>query len=412
MKLKLILTILAIAAFTAFGYIKQTAAPLVLGGAAISQLQPSDASYLTSKVTFDAFSGTNAIALGVLVLFLAVIWIRPSKASTTASAVLLLALCSAVPARAYYDVKDAVEYVEIGMNQSAFLVAEQGDNKTKQSQFMSQDYLASNKVASKRIQIPHVLLPIPGLLSRDMYIPAARLVLVDRTPYTREWTKEAARGTSAKDEGFYFESQEGVNINTAVVIGATVKEEDAAKFLYNFGSKAVEGNPSDPAINYASVVRGRSLADVMDSNVRGVVQATLSREFKKRSFYEAVSQATEIKESVHKDVDAYCTAHGITLEYIGYDGGLNFADKMQEGIDEYVISTVKAKAAIALAPTIPVKKGLAEADVSQATADAIRKWNGQLPSLPSFLVASDSLVKWLTGLTGGSNLTYAPAPAK
>jgi len=406
---KYILTVAAIIIFAAFNYAKNTTAPLLTANAAVQQLQPSDSAFVASKVTMDAYRHSSAVSFILLLVALGVIWRKEGQdffKTLAVASVLVTFFGLAHNASAYYEDRDSVEYVEIGMNESAFMVPEQGDNKTKQAQFMSQDYLTQNKVASKRIQIPHVMLPMPGLLSINKYIPAARLVLVDRSPYTREWTKETNKGTSSKDEGFSFESQEGNNIDTAVVIGATVKEEDAAKFLYNFGSK-IAGNSSDPQVKFASVVHGRSLADVMDTNVRGVVQSSLAREFKKRAFYDAVSQASEIMDAVKKDVETYCTNHGITLEYIGYDGGLVFDPKIQASIDKLVYSQAEAKSAIALAPTIAVKKGLADADLVQGLADAARKWNGEL-KLPTFLVASDGLVKWFTGLVGGNSTSSTP----
>ena len=62
-------------------------------------------------------------------------------------------------------------------------------------------------------------------------------------------------------------------------IAAMIREEDAAKYLYWFGTQTVAVNSQDPAQNFASVSYGKSLREVCDTVVRGYVQSALSNEF-------------------------------------------------------------------------------------------------------------------------------------
>ena len=53
----------------------------------------------------------------------------------------------------------------------------------------------------KRFIVPHVKLQGSGGFY-DFYVPAGRLIIVDRTTYSREWVDATDRGTSKKKEGF------------------------------------------------------------------------------------------------------------------------------------------------------------------------------------------------------------------
>ena len=63
----------------------------------------------------------------------------------------------------------------------------------------------------KRFIVPHVKLQGSGGFY-DFYVPAGRLIIVDRTTYSREWVDSAERGTSHKKEGFPCQTIEGLNI--------------------------------------------------------------------------------------------------------------------------------------------------------------------------------------------------------
>jgi hypothetical protein len=105
------------------------------------------------------------------------------------------------PALAYYDKADFTEAYTILPNESAFWIPDAGANRDNQSQFESEDYLKANKVAVKRFIVPHQKLSGSGSFF-DFYVPAGRLIIVDRTPFSREWVASQRRGTSAKDESF------------------------------------------------------------------------------------------------------------------------------------------------------------------------------------------------------------------
>jgi hypothetical protein len=405
MKSRALLTIIALVFWSVINWFLNTAAPLVSGPMATKQFDNSDQSYLVAKTGMALFTGSG-LPIIVLLAVLVAIWYKPVKKALLPALVLGALVLSSHASYAFFNTKDYPEYVEILPNQSAFLVPEVGANKDSQAQFGSQQYYQDNKVASKRIQIPHTLLKNPGW-SYDYYIPSARLIIVDRTPYQREWTASATTGTSSKDESFHFESADSINISTDIVIAANVQEADAAKFLYWFGTKppTVESqekfpndDPTDSRyLTFASIMYGHSLAEVMDTVVRGKVQQVLAREFGKRSTDDDIKQKAEIMDIVGKEVTAEFAAKGITIEYVGYANSLTFDKPVQEAINNAYMAEKNAQASQTVAPQLANMQTLAEIDLLKGVAT---KWNGQLPQLPSFVVMPNNMSSILSDFIG------------
>ena len=289
-------------------------------------------------------------------------------------------LLATVPAQAFYSTRDDPEYVMIQANQSAFAIPVVGDNKSTQTNFGSKSFLDANKVATKRFMVPHTRISNPNWGTSDYYVPSVLLILVDRTPYMREWRDEMDRGTSNKKEGFAFQSREGINIGTGVSIAAMVKEEDAATFLYWWGTK--NAVYTDVASQFASTAQGKSLAEIMDTVVRGMVQSELSSAFMKRSFVEGNAQAADIMAEVRDRVTKHFAEKGITIDYIGYSGPLNYSDTIQTSIDSVFISQQSAASSAAMMAAVPYMREQAQINVVNAQAIAMQKWNGAIPALP------------------------------
>ncbi|OQX07661.1 MAG: hypothetical protein BWK80_49210 [Desulfobacteraceae bacterium IS3] len=390
-----IITLLIFAVWGVVNRIINIAAPIISGEMAVRQLENSDWSYVSSQFIMRYFSGSPMPKI-ILLLVLIAIWWKPLKKVLLAVAILPILMMNTPNAIAYYDTKDYPEYIEIQPNQSAFLIPVAGANQDTQGQFMSVDYLTKNKVATKRVQIPHALIRNPGW-SSDYYVPAAKLIIVDRTPYNREWVNASDRGTSARKEGFHFESSDSINISTGIVTAAYVKEEDAAKFLYWFGTKAdPNAKLNDPNVNFASVSYGRSLSDVMDTVVRGKIQAVLAREFGSRSLDNAIREKSAIISLVEKEVKESFINKGITIDYVGYAEALSFNERIQASIDKVFVTQKDAQAEESLKKMLPLYQQQAEIAVKNGIAASASKWNGQI-NLPSFLVVPSDFLTAVTG---------------
>ena len=422
--------ILSVVAFGGYEFAEKVftnSAAIVAGDLSTSQLQDVNQPVVQSLTQ----TASGAHLSGLLLLgALGAIWFSPLKKmaanvipgiGAVAAGGVFLAAAAAVtapkPARAYFDTVNNPEFVEIQANQTAFVIPETGANKTNQAAFMSEQYLQDNKVAQKRIEIHHASFQnassFGGLVAgTTYYIPSEKLYLIDRTPYMREWNDDKDRGTSSKKEGFRVESGDSVNIDFGVVISASVKEEDAAKFVYNFGAKPVAGFNVDPKVTFASVVYARSLEEVMDTNVRGEVQALLAREFGNRTTDECIHQKGPIMKAVNDDVKADFLKKGITIDYVGFATALNFETQgIQDAIDNTFISQKQAQAAASIKDALPTLQAQANIEVTKSVGKFLEKWNGAAPAWPSWVVVPSDIGKTVSDFARNVMSSQSPRPA-
>ncbi len=395
--------IATVAAVLIYGWVNFLLSPVstvLSGDAAAKQLENSDAAYVTS-IWGMRFFGNLGVPLVALLAVLAAIWWVPARrwlTATRATAVLVALLASALPASAYYDKNDYTEAIYILPNQSAFVIPDAGANKDNQAQFMSLDYLKANKVAAKRVVIPHVKLSGSGGWS-DYYVPSARVIIVDRSPYNREWVTAANRGTSNRNEGMPCQSSEGLNVTAGISIGVSVREEDAARYLYYFGTVPPKGNPSDPAVVFTSVYDARSVADVMDKVGRGEVLSLTCQEISARTLNDDNKDAGAIMTNISKGMTAFLAERGITLDYIGWADTFTFDPTVQRAInDKYTADTVKA--------VLPTLQALADVRVKEGLGEGLAS-----RGLPANLVAIPSDLLDFTALFGAKHPATAAAPA-
>ena len=334
----------SIAAIVLYGWINYVLNPVAIIGAgqfAGKQFDSDNVSYAISQFGMDFFShlGVPFIAL---VAALAFIWWKPAKAFLSSVMVTITVLLVMVPAptRAYYDKSDYTEPAFILPNESAFWVPDVGDNKSSQAAFGSEQYFRDNKIAAKRFIIPHTKLEGSGLWS-NYYVPAGRLVIVDRTPYSREWVDAQDRGTASRKQGFPCQSKEGLDITVGIAIGTSISETDAPKFLFRFGINPPPGNRAQPEVLFTSILYGRSLTQVMDTVGRNKVQALVCNELGSRTFDDDNAQATPIMENVRKLATVYLASVGITLDYLGWADTMTFDPAVQKALnDRYVAEKI------------------------------------------------------------------------
>lgn len=380
---------IAILLYGAINFLLEPAATVLSAEQAARQFDNSAATYAQSFYGMRFFGGLG-VPLLVLLIVLAAIWFRPLQRLVAgrfpAAVVLAGLLLAGGGAQAYYDKTDYTEAYFILPNESAFFIPDAGASRDTQAKFGSMEYLEANKIAAKRFIIPHARFSGSGSLWADYYVPTGRLIVVDRTPYNREWVAARERGTSARNESFPCQSQEGLNVTAEVAIAASVTEENAARFLYWFGVKPPPGDRANPAVIFTSVYYGKNLAEVMDTVGRGKVQSLVCHEIAARSFEAVNREANAILEAVEKSATAFFATKGITLDYIGWAGTFSFDHDVQQAVnDRYTAEKI--------APVLPVLQ-------TKALIDATAKWNGQLPGSVSglWLLPSDlwtGLLGWL-----------------
>lgn len=395
--------ILSAISIVVFGWINlglQGVSMLATGKIAGQQFDNSDVSYI-ENLYGQAFFGHLALSGLALLIVLALIWYKPIRGLIYAGLALLCigAIIPVPHAYAYYNQSDYAEPFFILPNESAFFIPDIGANQDSQTKFGSEEYLQKNKIAAKRFDIPHAKLPNSGLWS-NFYVPSGRLIIVDRTPFSREWIADEKRGTSTKDEGVHCQSKEGLDITVGIAVGASVYEEDAAKFLFRFGVKAPAGDRTQPDVIFTSVFHSRSLAEVMDGPIRNEIQTFICSEFTARTFVEGNSQGNAIMTNIKKNAADYLRGYGITLDYIGWADTNTFAPVVQDAINRAFVATQDLQIATTLAPYSAIIMQL-------AIAEALRnKWNGAAPSSVSLWWLPSSL----TDMVSNMFKTTAPKP--
>lgn len=270
----------------------------------------------------------------------------------------------------------------IEANQTAFLIPLKG-NTANQASFESEELLGEAKVATKQVYITYSRERL-GPLRRE-WVPDNMLIIVDRTPVTREWSEAASVGTSSNNQAIYAESKESIGFSVGMNCSAQIySEEDAVKFLYSYNNK--------------------TLADIMDSEIRARVESDFVEACAKYTMNDILAKKAEIMEFVRNDVTSYFAERGITITVLGMKDGIEYDDQnVQTAINAAFVSERNAEAqridnATAIAKAEAEAEAIkiaaaAEAEANQLLSASItdrlismkqaERWNGQLPKVTS-----------------------------
>ena len=372
------------------------------GEATAQQLENSDISYITSTMKNEIFTqlASGHLLLFITLFLLAILWFPELYAMYkhfTRRNVAVLAVIAITgsfiphPAHAYYSQQDWAEVYQVLPNHSAFVIPSAGDNLGKQKQFESIDFLDEKKVPYKRIEIKHEKLKNSGAVA-NYYVPTAMMVLLDRTPYVVSWTK-GATGDSPTNQEMCVESQDSIEICFDTSIGANVTEEDAAKYLYWFGTEPT--TETGDAAKFPSILFGKSLPNVMNTRVFSRIHTAYFNEFSKYPFEETLAKKSEILKTVEKEMKDEYKKMGITIEYVGIASQFRFDPALQKSMTDLVAADYNSKAAAKKLDAAKTDRYLAETAIMLAKVEPFKKWDGKtFPNVPQFLLSSDSIVAW------------------
>lgn len=270
-------------------------------------------------------------------------------------------------------------YETIEPNETAFVIPLEEGSEDNQGKLKSEDYLMNKKVATKRIYIPTQWHQTGRRSYRGKWIKSVRVIKVNRAPVTREWTAPDGTGTSGnKKEDIEVESQESIGFGIGITATGSIPEEWAAKFLYNYS--------------------GKTLAQVMDTDVRGYIQNILTSEFGSRMLSQCQAERKDVFELMRKQTTDYFAQMGVRIMNIGAAGQFNYLDvRIQTSINEKFASEMKkttaenevaaARKFAAAANAIKAQKTLdADMEIKASLAEAIRE--GRLP-VPETLVLGE-----------------------
>lgn len=266
---------------------------------------------------------------------------------------------------------DKPEFVTIEPHQTAFLIPLIGDT-TNQASFESEEMLMDAKVAAKEIQIPHRWVQTGRFHWRGEYRDTVALIVVDRSPVTREWSASKDMGTSAVNQAIYAESAESIGFSAGMNCSAQIySENDAVKFLYCYNNKP--------------------LSEIMDTEIRARVESKFVEECASRTLNDILIEKDTIMATVREDVETYFAARGITITVLGMKDGLEYDDvTIQSSINDKFSSEMKLTTQEnENQRIISEAEAIAEANriLSESLTDEVLrqmwldKWNGKLPDV-------------------------------
>jgi hypothetical protein len=297
--------------------------PAIATALAMRQFENSNALAEQLRAFNQASYSVNAMAvalIGVAALVCFAPWGKRALEKVKGGALVLLTAVVALGATGCKPY-DRPEYVEIDTSETGFLIPLEGDGNA-QAKFQSEDYLMERKVATKRVQILHRWSQEGRIETDGRWIPTVRLIKVNRSPITREWTTEQAPNGGAvtrNDRAIWIESGDSVGFSMGFACTAFIAEDDAARFLYWYPSG--------------------SLADVMDNEIRARIQQVAAEVAAKYSLDVLRAKKQEIADAVKKDVTNFFAKRGVTVTTIGMFGGMTYENpEIQRAIDQTFIA--------------------------------------------------------------------------
>jgi hypothetical protein len=263
------------------------------------------------------------------------------------------------------------EFVTIEPHQTAFLIPLIGDT-TSQASFESEEMLMQAKVSTKEIEIPHRWVQTGRWSWTGEWRDTMTLIVVDRSPVTREWSSTESVGTSVANQAIYAESAESIGFSAGMNCSAQIySEEDAVKFLYCYNNKP--------------------LSEIMDSEIRARVESKFVEECASRTLNDILVEKEAIMEAVRTDVETYFAARGITITVLGMKDGLEYDDAtIQKSINDKFSSEMKLTTQEnENQRIISEAEAIAEANriLSESLTDEVlqqmyyEKWDGKLPEV-------------------------------
>lgn len=250
---------------------------------------------------------------------------------------------------------EPVDLQTVEPNEAGFLLSNTDVNE--QSTISAEDY-AKKKVLSQQVKIPQMWVDkgyntfafVFGY--NGEWIPASRLIRVDMSPVTEEWTADPKTGTSDRDEAIWVMTSDQVEFSTGWTCTARIASvEDAAKFL--------------------SHNRNGTLAQVMRTEVRGTIQSEFGLAVTDLPMDQLKSNATPVITKVVDTVKKKYSDRGITITNLGITGGFVYRNpKIQEKMAE--VFTAEQEKSISIAKTVAQEEENKRIQLeAQAKADAI-----------------------------------------
>lgn len=256
---------------------------------------------------------------------------------------------------------DKPEYVEIGPNETAFVVpmftgkdANGGKVATTDQVQINEneEYFKNKQVSQKLIQIPHTWIKTGRFTRSGYYKGTVRVITVDLTPVSGSWLKEDANAVKVETK-----ASQGITIPMSYTI--RVKNEDAALYLSFYKSVDFKSN-------------------VIDTQVNRYFTAEAAKYFHEVEYKDIASQRDIIIAKAVEATRNYFKERGVTIDQLAIVDGLVYDDPaLQKNIDEQAkvqanIVLEKQKAdLIEVQRQNKIKEANIDADVARAKASTL-----------------------------------------
>lgn len=280
--------------------------------------------------------------------------------------------------------KPIMETIET--HESGFLVPLLG-NTQDQGQFGSEEILKENMVATKMVEIPTKWLQTGRKSWSGEYIPTMKLIKVDRTAVTREWTESSGDGTSNQNQGITAESIESIGFMARMSCTASIEENNSPKFLYHYNTK--------------------NLSQIMDTEIRAMVESAFNEQCAKYTIDEILSKKQEIMDVVRDKVVSSFAEKGITITQLGLKGELTYLDSGIQASINKKFTAEKEKEAQDIINQQKVEQAEAEAEAIRIQSTTL---NEQIKLIEAEAKKTEAEARlkhgWVT-ITGGNPIVDA-----
>lgn len=250
---------------------------------------------------------------------------------------------------------DKPEYVEVGPNETAFVIPMLTDKnvKTEDQVHLNEnaEFYQKNMVSSKLIQIPHKWIKTGRFARSGYYKGTVRVITVDLTPRSGNWLQD---------------DKNAIKVETAASQGITIPM-----------SYTVRIKPEDAAL-YLSYYKAVDFQSVIDTQINRYFAQEAGKAFHTVEYKDVAKQRDIIlADAVEKTKDHF-KAQGITIDQLAIVDGLIYDDKsLQSNIDEQakiqaqIVLEENKQTLIAKQKANKIAEANIEADVARAKASTL-----------------------------------------
>lgn len=208
---------------------------------------------------------------------------------------------------------DKPEYVEVGPNETAFVIPMFTDVNVKtedQVQLNNEtvEFYKKNMVSSKLIQIPHKWIQTGRFVRDGYYKGTVRVITVDLTPKSGNWLQN---------------DKNAIKVETAASQGITIPMSYTIRIL-----------PEDAAL-YLSYYKAVDFQSVIDTQINRFFAQRAGEAFHTVEYKDVARMRDIILADAVKQTKEYFKLQGITIDQLAIVDGLIYDDKsLQSNIDE------------------------------------------------------------------------------